>query len=93
MLYCPFLTHISGGESSAKKSAIFTGVLYSGFHFSFSNMRREALLPAGVLASQLARISGEKVPSLEKCLERRGNAVSYPFLSQHMVKSPHREIG
>ena len=33
ILHCPFLTHISGGKSSAKKYAIFfTGIIDTGFY-------------------------------------------------------------
>lgn len=61
ILHCPFLTHISGGKSSAKKYAIFfTGIIDTGFYIPPPPAKLETLLPAGILVPQLARISEEK---------------------------------
>ena len=63
-LHCPFLTHISGGKSSAKKYAIFFLLASStlDFTFFFFPLKLETLLPAGIVAPQLARISEKGLP-------------------------------
>lgn len=69
---------------SAKKSAVFTGVLYSGFYFPLSNFTRETLLPVGVLASQLARIPGKKALPSDKGWERKGRML-FLVLCFHII--------
>ena len=40
----------------------FTGVIYTGFYFFFFPLKLETLLPAGIVAPQLARISEKGLP-------------------------------